>query len=287
MIGILLSLCVALFDSFKGLMSKKFLQELDAYVLAWGLYFVMVILLLPVLFFIEIPEIGSKFLLALIVSGGINVITTILYMKAIKCSDLSLCAPITAFTPLFLLITAPLINREFPKTVGIIGVILIVIGTYVLNLKDKKEGLLMPIKGLFKEKGVRYMFVVAFLWSISSSFDKIGVQNSSPLIWSLTVALFVMIILFPIMLFKSKNSLAVISPNMKKFFVVGIIYTLTTVTQMVAISMTLVAYVISIKRTSAVLSVVWGRLIFKENGFKDRLLGAVIMVVGVIMIVLS
>lgn len=287
MIGILLSLCVALFDSFKGLMSKKFLQELDAYVLAWGLYFVMVILLLPVLFFIEIPEIGSKFLLALIVSGGINVITTILYMKAIKCSDLSLCAPITAFTPLFLLITAPLINREFPKTVGIIGVILIVIGTYVLNLKDKKEGLLMPIKGLFKEKGVRYMFVVAFLWSISSSFDKIGVQNSSPLIWSLTVALFVMIILFPIMLFKSKNSLAVISPNMRKFFVVGIIYTLTTVTQMVAISMTLVAYVISIKRTSAVLSVVWGRLIFKENGFKDRLLGTVIMVVGVIMIVLS
>jgi uncharacterized membrane protein len=47
-----------------------------------------------------------------------------------------------------------------------------------------------------------------------------------------------------------------------------------------------VAYVISIKRTSVIISILFGYLIFKEKGIKERLLGAVIMVIGVLFITL-
>jgi uncharacterized membrane protein len=55
---------------------------------------------------------------------------------------------------------------------------------------------------------------------------------------------------------------------------------------MIAISMTLVAYLISIKRTSAVISVLLGSLIFKEKGLKERILGSILMILGVLFITL-
>ncbi len=59
---------------------------------------------------------------------------------------------------------------------------------------------------------------------------------------------------------------------------------MTVASQMTALSLTLVAYVIAIKRTSAVFSVILGWAIFRERGFKARLLGSSIMLLGVIAI---
>ncbi len=55
---------------------------------------------------------------------------------------------------------------------------------------------------------------------------------------------------------------------------------------MSAISIGLVPYVIAIKRTSIVLSVIWGGLFFGERGIRQRLLGAVVMLAGVVCITL-
>ena len=47
------------------------------------------------------------------------------------------------------------------------------------------------------------------------------------------------------------------------------------------------AYVIAIKRTSVCFGVIWGHLIFHEKGVKERLTGAIVMVLGVVLIILS
>ena len=57
--------------------------------------------------------------------------------------------------------------------------------------------------------------------------------------------------------------------------------------QMLAINLTLVAYVISIKRTSAIMSSLFGFWLFKEKGIKERLLGVILMVLGVVLITLA
>ena len=56
---------------------------------------------------------------------------------------------------------------------------------------------------------------------------------------------------------------------------------------MVAISMTIVPNVITVKRTSALFGIVWGKLFFKEQNIKERLLGAIIMLLGVLLIAIS
>ena len=98
----------------------------------------------------------------------------IFYMKAIKASDLSITVPMLTFSPLFLLITSPLTLGEFPNLFGLFGILFIVAGSYMLNIKQRKEGWLVPFKALLSQNGPKFMLIVAFLWSISANFDKIG-----------------------------------------------------------------------------------------------------------------
>jgi len=281
----------AFFNSVKGVFSKKSVKNIDEYIVAWALRFFTSLFLLTAFLFIEIPEMGDRYLIALLISGSINVVTTVLVMKALKYSDLSVVAPITTFTSLFLLITSPLITGEIPTVFGLLGVFLIVFGSYTLNIKKRKDGYLAPLRAIFKERGALLMLIVAFLWSISSSFDKIGVQNSAPIFWAISVNMFVTLILFPVMLFRLRKlkmpfSSKKIFQGLKTLVPMGIATALMLACQMTAINMALVIYVSSIRETSAVVSVLFGYFIFKEKNIKERLVGSVIMVVGVLFITL-
>jgi len=208
-------------------------------------------------------------------------------MRAIKVSDLSITVPLVAFTPLFLLMTSPLMLGEFPAPLGVIGILLIVLGSYLLNIKSVSKGFLGPIKALLKEKGAKLMLFVAFLFSITSNIDKIGVQNSSPIFWAFSINLFVMLAIIPLIFYKSEHDFSSIKTDFKVLFPIGFFSALAIIFQMLAISLILVAYVISIKRASVIFGVLWGYLIFNEKGIKERFTGALVIVIGVALITLS
>ena len=291
MLWIILAFLAAFFNSIKGVFSKKSVKNIDEYIVAWALRFFTSLFLLVAFLFIEIPETGDRYLMALLISGSVNVVTTVLAMKALKYSDLSIVAPIATLTPLFLLIISPLIIGEVPTIFGLFGVLLIVFGSYMLNIKKKKDGYFAPFKALLKERGALLMLLVAFLWSISSSFDKIGVQNSAPIFWAISVNAFVTLILFPVALFrlrklKSSFTNRKLFRGLKTLIPMGIATALMLACQMTAINMALVIYVSSIREASAIISVLFGYFIFKEKNIKERLIGSAIMIVGVLFITL-
>ena len=284
----------ALFEALRNVSGKMGLKDMDEYLVTWAFgFFALPFLVFPYIF-ISIPSLGNQYWIALISDGILNVIATILQLKAMKHSDLSLVIPLTSFTPLFLLIMAPLILGQYPTFLGIIGVILIVIGSYILNIKRrilttqrKNSDYLDPFKAMVKEKGPKLMLIAAFLLSITSSIDKIGISNSSPLFWAVSVHVFTSVTLAPVLIHEFHNHTKLTGMDIKLLFAVGIFSALSLVTQYIAITALLVPYVIAIKRTSAIISVLFGYLIFKEKGIKGRLAGSVVMVIGVIFIVLS
>ena len=286
MTWIIFAFLTAFFRSLTDVTGKIGLKNMDEYIVAWSLNFFALPLLIPLLFFIEIPTIIPGFWLAILVSGTLNIATAILYLKAIKLTDLSIVIPLSTFTPLFLLLTSPLIIGEFPNVFGVIGIVLIVIGSYTLNIKEKKNGILAPFKALINNKGAQLMLLVAFIWSITSNFDKIGLQNSSPIFYGIIINIFITIGITPFVFIKSRKNIKQIPKNLKTLIPVGIFHGLMIIFHMIAISMTLVAYLISIKRTSAIISVLFGALIFKEKGLKERILGVIIMIRGVLFITL-
>lgn len=287
MAGVLLALFSAFFESLKDVTSKKVLKNVDEYVAAFSLRFFALPTLLLVLYLVKIPTIQEGFWGALLLSGSLNFLTTILYMKAIKASDLSLTIPLVNFTPLFLLATSPFMLGEFPKTLGIAGVLTIVAGAYLLNVGERRKSLFAPLKALLREKGPRLMLLVAFIWSISSNTQKIGVMSSSPAFYALAENIFLSLLLLPLMLYKSPQSMRTIRNEIKFLFPIGFFSALVLTFQMIAIQLILVAYVISIKRMSTLLSVSFGHFLFKEKDVGKRLLGAAVMVLGVVLIALA
>lgn len=275
----------AFFESLKDVFSKKRVTHVDEYLIAWSWRVFALPFLLPVLFFVDVPAFTYEFWKALIISGSINLVVTIIYVKALKYSELSNTVPLLTFTPLFILLTAPIVVGEFPSTTGLFGIMLIVSGAYVLKLKERHHGHFEPFKALLKDKGARYMLVVAFLWSITSVYDKVGVQQSAPLLWPLALNLFIAFAMIPVLLVTSRKN--ILQLPVRQLFPIGLASALMLLAQMTAISMTLVAYVISIKRTSTVISVLFGHYLFKEQGLRERLLGTAIMVLGVVVIALS
>lgn len=281
------AILTALFTSLGNVFSKQSLKNIDEYTVAWSLrFFALIFLLIPVLFFVKAPPLNQQFWTALVLGSSLNVMATILAMKAIKASDLSITAPMIAFTPLFLLITSPLMVGEFPNFWGLIGILTVVAGAYTLNIKERRKGFLAPFKALLKEKGPRLMLVVAFIWSITSNFDKIGVKNSSPFIWAFSATVFMAVALLPIMVLKSRRNIRLIPANLKVLVPVGLSNALSLTFEMITLSLTLVAYTYAIKRVSVLITVLFGYFFFKEKGLQERLAGAMIMIVGVLIITL-
>lgn len=283
---IIYSFLTALFESLKDVLGKKSLEKCNEYIVAWALRIFALPFLLPLLFFTEKTVPRDSFWVALLAGGTLNLITTILYMKAIKASDLSVTVPMITFTPLFLLLTSPIIVGEFPPIRGIFGILFIVLGSYLLHLKKNKQGFLAPFKAIILEKGPRYMLIVAFIFSITANIDKVGIQSSSIVMWAIAIHIFTIITMFPVVWIAARPSMHQLGKQMKILTSLGLINALKYIFQLAALQFTLVAYVISIKRTSAVLCVIFGVLIFKESGLKERLTGSIIMLVGVLLITL-
>lgn len=64
----------------------------------------------------------------------------------------------------------------------------------------------------------------------------------------------------------------------------GLINATGVIFQMQALTLTFVVRVIALKRTSVLMGVLFGHFIFKEKDIQERLLGAGIMILGVLFI---
>ena len=271
----------AFFESLKDLISKRSLTQINPYLVGWSLVLFALPLLWPLVWIQGFPSFGDRFMLAMWLGGSINVVAMMLYIKALHLSDLSLTVPLITLTPLFLLLTSPLIVGEYPTPSDIVGILFIVVGAYCLNLRGSFKSLTAPFVSLWRDRGSRTMLLVAFMWSFSAVIDKIGVENSSPTFWVVALFTFIAVGMFPIVLFKCPQPFSTLSKNWKTLAPIGIFQGLAVLVQMQAIQLTLVARVIAIKRMSALYSVLWGGLILKETGMRDRLFGTSLMVIGV------
>jgi uncharacterized membrane protein len=272
-------------DAFRNVFSKKASRKIDPLIVSWSNNLLPLLFFSPFIFFIDL-KFNFDFWEAIFISGIINVAAVILYHRAISKSDISQVVPIVSFTPLFLLIMSPIIVGEFPDVYGVVGIVLIVLGSYLLNIDMKEKKILSPLRSLLKNKGSVYMLIVAFIWSISANYDKIGIQNSSVFQYIFFINLFVFTGTTIIASVKGKLKLHNLRLEYKNLAFVSMFTTMTYYFHMTALSLTLVAYVVTLKRTAGLITVFLGYFFFKESNLRERLLGASIMFAGVVFIIL-
>jgi uncharacterized membrane protein len=273
-------------EGIRSVFIKKASRQFDSIIISWANNFLPVLFFTPILFFIDL-KFNALFWIGLAGSSLINVAANILYMRSISKGDISSVMPMQSFAPVFLLLSSPLILGEFPNLVGLIGILTGVAGSYLLNLDLKQKNIFAPFKSLLKDKGTRYMLIVAFLWSISANFDKIAIQNSSTWQYMAFTNIIIFSSLSILVYFSKKNKIESIRGDKKYLLIISAFTVGSYIFHMTALSLTLAAYVIAMKRMSALISVFLGSIFLKEPNLRQRLVGAAVMFAGVLLIVFS
>jgi drug/metabolite transporter (DMT)-like permease len=278
-----LSIMTAVAFAASGIYAKALARRAHIFVVSWGL----IVLALPwavvLLARQGVPEIGDRFLGAALLSVALNMVSVTLQVKALSVSPLSLTVPFLAFTPLFMLATSAIVLREVPDLKGLAGIVLIAFGAYTIHLDRVRGGFLGPFRAIARERGSLLMLIVAFIWSWTAAYDKVAVLASSPAFYTTFFSVAFGVLYAPFLVFglrKSPPDRAVIP----RLFLLGAIGAAMILSQLAAIQLTLASYVIAIKRSGMVLSVILGHFLFKEEHLRARLAGAVLMTLGVVVL---
>ncbi|MEG9326763.1 EamA family transporter [Salinimicrobium catena] len=288
MLGFLLAFGTAISEALKDVTSKHNLHHIDEYTAAFSMHLVQSLLLIPVVWYVGMEAMSPRFLWALLASSLLQLGVILLYFKAIKRSEISVTLPLITLTPLFMLITSPIMIGEFPSFLGLLGILTIVIGTYISNMSEDPKKIFAPFVSLVKNQGSRYMLLVAFIWSITANIDKIGVEETSPVFWAFSKDFVILFYLIPILWRKSNNPGLQIRNRKWPLLMVGFFKTTSVLAQMFAIQLILVPYVISIKRSSAVFIILYAFLFLNERkNIRNRIIGIIVIMIGLYIIAIS
>ncbi len=240
------------------------------------------LLILP---FIPVPPLDGSFWLAWSLSLPLLIIALFFQYWAIGLSPLSLTMPYLSFTPVFVILTGFLLLGEVLNFWGVLGVVAIAVGGYVLNLEPGgNRSLIDPIKAVFREPGSWRMLVTAVVFSICGVLGRMGVLHSSPLFFGLTLfpALGICFVLVGLISGQARLSSLWQSPG--PALLAGSCLALEIICHHFAISLTKAAYMLAVKRLNTLISVIYGGIVFKETNIKVRLAGTALMILGVSMI---
>ena len=217
--------------------------------------------------------------LALII---ISLLSALLFLKAIKQSDLSLTIPLLSLSPLFSSLFSLIFLKEKLSYFQYIGVFLIIFGTLILYSKRITLGeILKSFKVLINNKSARLMFVVSLIWSLTPVLDKLCLKNSSINIHGF-IQSFGLVILLTSLLKREKHEIIGLKKNWKLILITTFTGILATVLQFYAILFNYVPIMEAIKRSIGQLSsVIVGKLFFKEKITKPKILGVLILSSGV------
>ncbi|RJP89597.1 MAG: hypothetical protein C4518_09875 [Desulfobacteraceae bacterium] len=255
--------------------------EMTAYPLVYSLPLFAVSLL-----FVDIPLLDKTFYITFAVCLPLNAIPLFMYMKAIRISPLSLTVPYLAFSPVFIVGTGWLFLDEIPDGWGLAGIAAVCVGSYVLNIDPARRSFWGPFRAVFRETGSWMMLIVALIYGFTSVLGKLAILHSSVMFFQMSFFFVLNILIIICFLIFRKIRLAIFARHPAKGMVAGGLFFSHILFHGFGISLTKAAYMISIKRLSIVLGVIFGGMVFHEPNFRIRLLGAVLMFAGAAGIVL-
>ncbi|WPR76972.1 DMT family transporter [Algoriphagus sp. NG3] len=236
--------------------------------------------------FIEIRTLNKGFWIYSILGGIFGAMGNGLLVKALHKGDLSILGPINSYKAIVALIFGVFLLGEIPNIWGIIGIGIIIYGSYMVL--DTTEERFTP--ALLKNKEIQFRIGAMILTAIEAVFVKRVIISSSPTLafysWCAFGAIFSFIILVVFQI-RIKENLQHLTRNTlyKLLFLGGCIATMQLSTNFVFERMD-VSYALSLFQLSIIVSVFLGYRFFREKDIRKKIIGSAIMIVGSVMIIL-
>lgn len=248
--------------------------------------------LLAALFSLSLlPFVELKFTLfecLLLLIGGI-ISGTAFYMgaKGFKYLSLSEASPLYNLGTIIAIILATMFLREKMTVPQIIGVVLVIFGTYFLELRG--NNFFSPFIKVFKSEKIHYVLIATFLSSCMAVFSKFTLTYIDPITYMfmhlILVALFLQIIVFT-----KHKGLA----DIKRGFLahrwaiifIALLSFMGAGTDLFSLKLGEAALFVPVMRTWTLIAVLFGGAFYKEGHMRNRIIATTIMLLGVFIIYL-
>jgi drug/metabolite transporter (DMT)-like permease len=237
------------------------------------------------------PPADREFWINMGVCSVLALAANVLIVHALQQSDLSFLGPVNAYKSVVSLVPGILLLHEIPSPGSLIGVALILLGSYWIVARAESSTGLKTAAEFFSNRSVQFRLGGMVLSAVEAVFLKRALAASSPALTFAVWSCAGFVVFLGVALAAARRSI----PGQTRilvgeFFTVASLATTTGIMQfstLVLFGELSVASALALFQTSNVITVFLGRGIFREPHFVRRLVGSVVMTAGAIFIVLS
>lgn len=208
----------------------------------------------------------------------ITAFTTMVRLTLIKTEELSLTTPWLGTVPIFVVLWSAVLYREVPGLLAIVGILLVCIGAFTINLKDKAIKI---------TKASLWMLLIAFLLGLTTSVDKMAIGASTAITYTLLWTIASAVLMYGVS--KKRNGRAIVVN--KHLFVQAIFWVVEFLFQMLAVQQLNTTgngptYVKTLTMLNIVITTVVSSLVFREKDRGKRIISALFIFAGAVLVVL-
>ena len=286
----MIALVSAFFSATAAILEKKILFKEKALSMTFVLGIFNLILAIPFFFFVDYSLVTFSGLVVLFVKSVLGAVAFLCVMQAIKHLEISRALPMLVLTPGLVAFFAFIFLGESLKLIEIGGMVLLLVGTYVLQLGDGR-GLMTPWKSFVRTKGNYYILLALLIFTVTSILDKALLKNFKvPLnaFFGFQHLFFGLVFLVFVLVYLDKRELKKTFRVSWKF--IGVLALVTIVyryAHLSAIKIAPVALVLAIKRVSVFFAVLIGGAYFRDQNFLRRIIATAVMVIGAVLIIVN
>jgi drug/metabolite transporter (DMT)-like permease len=268
--------------------TKRFFPDYSGWELVIIRFTVPGVLLLPLMFWFPLPAVPPIFWAWIAALVPLEILAMLLYLLAIRDSPLHLTLPYLAFTPVFNVVTGLLVLGETVSVKGLLGIVLVVCGAYLLNIRQlqSSNNWFAPFSAIARERGSRLMLSVAAIYSITSVAGKGAMQYATAQSFGPFYYVLIGLVMVVVTAFYQPAKLGVLLRRPAQTLFIGLLMAVMVVTHFLALAMIEVAYMIAVKRTSLLFGIILGAVLFKERKLGQHFAAGALMVAGVALILI-
>jgi drug/metabolite transporter (DMT)-like permease len=282
---LLTAMLSSVFACSKDLMSKRLAFHLDGTVstfasFTFALPFYLVLLTVLSLLGHEVFTVSLAFLALVFLRSVTDTFAEWLKMHALAHGDLSVVVLVLSLSPLFLLITSPVITGDRLTIVEVIALFLVVLGSILMVYRPSARLSAGHTKGLLLAAGA------ALFFSLNGCFDRLAIAKAkgTPVFSGFAMTFLSAVFLLPLVL-GNKDRVNALRRHRGGFLLRGLLETAFMVCKLSALQTLDAPTMAGIQRLSLLLAIIGGRVFFKEEDFRRKLAAGLLIAAGVILII--
>lgn len=261
-------------------------MEFFFWVFLWGVFLYLPFFIGFGIFPSLISKLSWNLLGFIVLSGFFETLYFICLIEAYRGGgDLSLVYPISRSAPLFTQLWAISFIGEALSSKGIFGILLVMVGLYLIPQKGLHLKPTLPYAYGFTARPFLLAFLAAVASSIYSVIDKVGVGLIHPLFYLWWINLSMTLHTGVYLLLRKKGSVwKPWNESKKEILFISILQNAAYFLVLMAMTMSKVSYVVAFRQAGVLFGALFGVVFLKEKNWRVRLAGVILMTLGLILI---